>query len=243
MKVLAIGLNETTLMFLRAHGIAAEPQDVADAEDFESWIRDGIYDAAVLDLEESGLGIYVARPSREHRIVTPVIGVSRGTEGRPWSDHRALFLENGGDDLIKGPVNPRELAASLRAASRRFTGSLHDVTEFRSGTTTLRINRTTSSVAVNGTPLDLTGKERDILLLLASSPGRVLTKEMLLNQLYTDGVEDEPCLKIIDVFICKLRKKLAAADVGTKAFIDTVWGRGYRFPLQSELDAPLRGAA
>src|SRR3990167_2109133 len=117
MKVLAIGLDETTLMFLRTHGIVAEPQDVADAEDFESWVRDGVYDAAVLDLEKSGLGIYVARPSREHNIVTPVIGISRGTENRPWSDHRALFLENGGDDLLRGPGNPPELTASLRAAS------------------------------------------------------------------------------------------------------------------------------
>ncbi|MEQ9447477.1 MAG: response regulator transcription factor, partial [Rhodospirillaceae bacterium] len=80
------------------------------------------------------------------------------------------------------------------------------------------------SVAVAGTPVHLTGKEYGILELLALRKGTTLTKEMFLNHLY--GGMDEPELKIIDVFVCKLRKKLATASGGNN-FIETVWGRGY----------------
>jgi two-component system cell cycle response regulator CtrA len=70
----------------------------------------------------------------------------------------------------------------------------------------------------------LTGKEYQMLELLSLRKGTTLTKEMFLNNLY--GGMDEPELKIIDVFICKLRKKLANASDG-KDYIETVWGRGY----------------
>ncbi len=72
--------------------------------------------------------------------------------------------------------------------------------------------------------MHLTGKEYQMLELLSLRKGTTLTKEMFLNHLY--GGMDEPELKIIDVFICKLRKKLASA-AGGKNFIETVWGRGY----------------
>jgi two-component system cell cycle response regulator CtrA len=70
----------------------------------------------------------------------------------------------------------------------------------------------------------LTGKEYQMLELLSLRKGTTLTKEMFLNHLY--GGMDEPELKIIDVFICKLRKKLASATSGAH-YIETVWGRGY----------------
>ena len=75
-----------------------------------------------------------------------------------------------------------------------------------------------------GRPLHLTGKEYGILELLSLRKGTTLTKEMFLNHLY--GGMDEPELKIIDVFVCKLRKKLAQAT-GGENYIETVWGRGY----------------
>jgi two-component system cell cycle response regulator CtrA len=77
---------------------------------------------------------------------------------------------------------------------------------------------------VNGQPVHLTGKEYQMFELLSLRKGTTLTKEMFLNHLY--GGMDEPELKIIDVFICKLRKKLSAAT-GGKNYIETVWGRGY----------------
>jgi DNA-binding response OmpR family regulator len=88
----------------------------------------------------------------------------------------------------------------------------------------LRVNLDTKTVDVNGQRVHLTGKEYQMLELLSLRKGTTLTKEMFLNHLY--GGMDEPELKIIDVFICKLRKKLQAATSG-KHYIETVWGRGY----------------
>jgi two-component system, cell cycle response regulator CtrA len=88
----------------------------------------------------------------------------------------------------------------------------------------LIVNLDTKTVEVNGVRVHLTGKEYQILELLALRKGTTLTKEVFLNHLY--GGMDEPELKIIDVFICKLRKKLANASNG-KNYVETVWGRGY----------------
>jgi len=88
----------------------------------------------------------------------------------------------------------------------------------------LRVNLDTKAVEVNGQRVHLTSKEYEMLELLWLRKGTTLTKEMILNHLY--GVMGEPELKIIDVFICKLRKKLQAAT-GGQPYIETVWGRGY----------------
>jgi len=88
----------------------------------------------------------------------------------------------------------------------------------------LKVNLDTKAVEVNGQRVHLTTKEYEMLELLWLRKGTTLTKEMFLNHLY--GGMDEPELKIIDVFICKLRKKLQAAN-GGRPYIETVWGRGY----------------
>jgi two-component system cell cycle response regulator CtrA len=112
---------------------------------------------------------------------------------------------------------------------RRSKG--HSESIIRTGALTLNIDERT--VELNGKPLHLTSKEYGILELLSLRKGTALTKEMFLNHLY--GGIDEPELKIIDVFICKLRKKLADATGGHN-YIETLWGRGYmlRDPLASE---------
>ena len=89
----------------------------------------------------------------------------------------------------------------------------------------LVVHLSTRDVSVNDQPVHLTGKEYDILELLSLRKGTTITKEMFLNHLY--GGVDEPELKIIDVFVCKLRKKLAQATGGNH-YIETIWGRGYR---------------
>jgi two-component system cell cycle response regulator CtrA len=104
----------------------------------------------------------------------------------------------------------------------------------------LVVDPNTRTVSADGQPVRLTPKEYEILELLSSRKGKTLTKEMILNHLY--GGKDEPALKIIDVFVCKLRKKLSA---GNKRYIETVWGRGYRLcePTQLTPVASPRGAA
>ena len=88
----------------------------------------------------------------------------------------------------------------------------------------LVVNLDTRVVSVDDQPVDLSGKEYGILELLSLRKGTTITKEMFLDHL--DGGMDEPELKIIDVFVCKLRKKLAQATGGTH-HIETIWGRGY----------------
>jgi two-component system cell cycle response regulator CtrA len=110
--------------------------------------------------------------------------------------------------------------ARIHAIIRRSKG--HSDSVIRTGK--MIVNLDTRTVDVDGSPLHLTGKEYGILELLSLRKGTTLTKEMFLNHLY--GCMEEPELKIIDVFICKLRKKLAGASKG-KNYIETVWGRGY----------------
>ena len=89
-------------------------------------------------------------------------------------------------------------------------------------------------VTADGKPIRLTGREYSILELLSVRLGVTVTKEMLLGHLY--GGKDEPELKIIDVFVCHLRKKLAQARDGNH-YIETVWGRGYRLCAPAEMPA------
>jgi two-component system cell cycle response regulator CtrA len=97
----------------------------------------------------------------------------------------------------------------------------------------LVVNLDRKTVEVNGASVHLTGKEYEILEFLRLRKGTPVTKEMFLTSLY--GGMDEPEIKIIDVFICKLRKKLAYAS-GGKDYIETIWGRGYI--LQQPMDEP-----
>ena len=121
---------------------------------------------------------------------------------------------------------------------RRSKG--HSDSVIRTGKLTVNLDART--VEVDSQPIHLTGKEYGILELLSLRKGTTLTKEMFLNHLY--GGIDEPELKIIDVFVCKLRKKLASAT-GGQSYIETVWGRGYvlRDPVEETQDMPMTAAA
>ena len=105
-----------------------------------------------------------------------------------------------------------------------IVGASEDHAEPTIRTSKLAVNLDTQVVTVDDKPVHLTGKEHAILELLSLRKGTVLTKKMFLNQLYRGAHEPDP--KIIDVFICKLRKKLVQATGGNH-YIETVWGRGY----------------
>jgi len=144
-------------------------------------------------------------------------------------DNKVKGLGFGADDYLTKPFEKRELIARIQAIIRRSKGHAHSVIQ----TGRLTIDLETRTVEVDAKPLHLTGKEYGVLELLSLRKGTTLTKEMFLNHLY--GGMDEPELKIIDVFICKLRKKLSQAT-GDENYIETVWGRGYvlRDPAAAE---------
>src|ERR1700741_4061841 len=175
------------------------------------------YDIIILDLMLPDIdGYEVLRRLRSARVNTPILILS----GLNELDSKIKGLGFGADDYLTKPFDRRELLARIQAIVRRSKGHWDSLIT----TGKLMVNLDTRTVEVEGQPLHLTGKEYGILELLSLRKGTTLTKEMFLNHLY--GGMDEPELKIIDVFICKLRKKLAAATHG-KHHIETVWGRGY----------------
>ncbi|CAO3379509.1 response regulator transcription factor CtrA [Azospirillum argentinense] len=175
------------------------------------------YDIIILDLMLPDIdGYEVLRRLRAARVTTPILILS----GLSELDHKIKGLGFGADDYLTKPFDKRELIARIQAIVRRSKG--HSDSIIRTGR--LTVNLDTRTVEVDNQPLHLTGKEYGILELLSLRKGTTLTKEMFLNHLY--GGMDEPELKIIDVFVCKLRKKLAAATQGDN-YIETVWGRGY----------------
>jgi len=175
------------------------------------------YDIILLDLMLPDIdGYEVLRRLRSARVNTPILILS----GLSELDSKIKGLGFGADDYLTKPFDRRELIARIQAIVRRSKG--HSDSIIRTGK--LSVNLDARTVEVESQPLHLTGKEYGILELLSLRKGTTLTKEMFLNHLY--GGMDEPELKIIDVFVCKLRKKLASATGGDN-YIETVWGRGY----------------
>ena len=184
------------------------------------------YDIIILDLMLPDIdGYEVLRRLRSSRVNTPILILS----GLSELDNKIKGLGFGADDYLTKPFDRRELLARIQAIVRRSKG--HSESVIKTGK--LTVNLDTRTVEVETQPLHLTGKEYGILELLSLRKGTTLTKEMFLNHLY--GGMDEPELKIIDVFVCKLRKKLSNAT-GGENYIETVWGRGYvlRDPSSSE---------
>jgi two-component system cell cycle response regulator CtrA len=175
------------------------------------------YDIIILDLMLPDMhGIDVLKRLRDARVETPVLILSGLTE----SEMKVKGLGTGADDYLTKPFDKKEFLARIQAIVRRSKG--HSQSIIKTGK--LAVNLDAQTVEAKGQPVHLTGKEYGILELLSLRKGTTLTKEMFLNHLY--GGMDEPELKIIDVFICKLRKKLSNATDGEN-YIETIWGRGY----------------
>ncbi|MEL6583133.1 MAG: response regulator transcription factor [Pseudomonadota bacterium] len=190
------------------------------------------YDLILLDLNLPDMhGYDVLKRVRLARVETPILILS----GIADMDAKLKGFGFGADDYLTKPVNREELVARIHAIVRRSKGHAQSVIQ----TGKITVNLDSKTVDVEGATVHLTGKEYQMLELLSLRKGTTLTKEMFLNHLY--GGMDEPELKIIDVFICKLRKKLAEAT-GGDTHIETVWGRGYvlRDPVASRAGEDLR---
>ena len=186
------------------------------------------YDLILLDLDLPDMnGHEVLRQLRMSKVETPILILT----GSDDTESKIKGFGFGADDYLTKPFHREELVARIHAIIRRSKG--HSQSVIRTGQ--IGVNLDAKTVEVGGKTVHLTGKEYQMLELLSLRKGTTLTKEMFLNHLY--GGMDEPELKIIDVFICKLRKKLAQAT-GGENYIETVWGRGYvlRAPEPAQMD-------
>lgn len=175
------------------------------------------YDIILLDLNLPDMtGFDVLKSLRVSKVNTPILILT----GLGDTENKVRGLGFGADDYMTKPFHKDELVARIHAIVRRSKG--HSQSVIKTGS--LTVNLDAKTVEVENQRVHLTGKEYQMLELLSLRKGTTLTKEMFLNHLY--GGMDEPELKIIDVFICKLRKKLATATSG-EHYIETVWGRGY----------------
>src|SRR5215218_12318 len=191
------------------------------------------YDIILLDLNLPDMSGYeVLRTLRVAKVKTPILILS----GLAGIEDKVKGLGSGADDYLAKPFHKDELVARIHAIVRRSKG--HAEAQVRCGDMVVYLDQ--KHVEVAGVRVNLTGKEYQMLELLALRSGSTLTKEMFLNHLY--GGMDEPELKIIDVFICKLRKKLSLACSGDN-YIETVWGRGYVLRDPEEVSEPEPQAA
>jgi two-component system cell cycle response regulator CtrA len=219
MRILVVEDDEPTAkaiqLALKSEGIVCDTTTVG--EDGLEIAKRYEYDLIILDLMLPDIdGYEILRRLRAIQVATPVLILS----GLSDIGDKIKGLGFGADDYITKPFDKSELVARVKAIVRRAKG--HPQSEIKVGR--LTVNISTQMVEVDGTPVHLTSREYAILELLAMRKGSTLPKETFLNHLY--GGMEEPEFKIIDVFICKLRKKLADAT-GGENFIETVWGRGY----------------
>jgi two-component system cell cycle response regulator CtrA len=232
MRVLLIEDDENTAqsieLMLKSEGFNVYTTDLG---------QDGVdlgkvydYDIILLDLSLPDMsGFEVLRALRVSKVKTPILILS----GRAGIENKVIGLGYGADDYMTKPFHKDELVARTYAVVRRSKGHAQSVIQ----TGGLIVNLDSKTVEVDGARVHLTGKEYKMLELLSLRKGTILTKEMFMNNLY--GGMDEPGSKIIDVFMCKLRKKLSNASDG-KEYIETAWGRGYvlREPREDEARIP-----
>lgn len=228
MRVLLVEDDDTIArsieMMLNSEGYVTDKTDMGEEGLEIGKLYD--YDIIILDLMLPDMDGYdVLKKLRAAKVETPILILS----GLAELDNKIQGLGFGADDYLTKPFEKKELLARIQAIVRRSQG--HSSSEIVTGQ--VAVNLDSRTVQVKGKPLHLTGKEYGILELLSLRKGSTLTKEQFLNHLY--GGMDEPEAKIIDVFICKLRKKLADAADGEN-YIETVWGRGYvlRDPTKDE---------
>jgi len=209
--------------FLRSR--LAIVDETTDSEEALDLVKFYDYDVILLRISEERLAdIDIVRKLRIARARAPIVAVARAMSEAA----RLRVLQAGADDLIVDALSHEEVFMKVQNLIRRNRGFSDNV--LRIGA--VEINMNAKKISAKGRPVTLTKKEYQIAEILALRKGNVLSKEAILDHLY--GGLDEPNPKIIDVFICKIRKKLQM--MGVDDFIETNWGRGYMV-IDHRLDA------
>ncbi len=227
MRVLLIEDDHDTAkiieLALAAEGIVCDITDLGD--DGKDASKYNEYDLVILDLMLPDMSGYdVLKSIRDYNLNVPVLILS----GLDDSEEKIKGLVFGADDYLTKPFDKRELIARLKAIIRRSKGHSKSIIKVAN----LIININTHSTTIDNKPVHLTSKEQSVLELMALKKGSVISKENFLSHLY-NGM-DEPELKIIDVFVCKMRKKLYDTSGGIN-YIETIWGRGYALKDPDEI--------
>lgn len=217
-------IRQLVRMYLEKEGFeVVEAADGGTALDYLSRER---FDLVVLDLMMPGTdGWTVCREVRKKDNQVPIIMLTaRGDEV-----DRVLGLEMGADDYVVKPFSPRELVARIKAVLRR--ANREESASVDPGVLTypgLIIDPLSRKVEVSGQVVNLTPKEYDLLYFLARSPGRVFTREQLLEKVW--GYDYYGDSRTVDTHITRLREKLSRVG-GSPQYIVTVWGVGYKFEV------------
>ena len=212
-------------MTLEESGYFETTADSIESALFE--LKHNQIDAVLLDLNlPDGDGTRLARLIRKNHMPVPILVVS----GNSGIDDKITALGAGAVGYPTKPFDRHELVANLDAIIRRTHG--HSAATVNAGNLMVDLSR--NYAKIGDARLDLMAKEFRIIEFLALRKGAVLSKDAFLNHLY--GGIDEPEPKIIDVFMCKLRRKLADAGA-TGVVIDTIWGQGYILREMRDYDA------
>ena len=213
-------IREVVGLYLRRDG--HNVISAADGEEALQLFRCDAPDLVVLDLMLPKLGgLEVCRRMRAERRVPLIMLTARGEE-----DERIVGLSLGADDYVVKPVSPRELAARVGAVLRRVEESSGDIDQKVLSFDGLRIDPNTREILVRGEPATLTGREFDLLHHLASSPGRVYTRDQLMELVW--GYTFSADTSTVTVHVRRLREKVEP-DPAKPRYLQTVWGVGYKF--------------
>jgi two-component system, cell cycle response regulator CtrA len=182
------------------------------------------HDVIILDLMLPDIdGYRVLKRLRDARVKTPVLILS----GLGEVDSKLKALGIGADDYLTKPFDRRELIARIGALVRRTRGLADPIVNVGK----MSIDLKGRNANTNGQTIPLSKREFSILELLTLRKGKVVSKETILDHLY--GGMDEPDMKIVDVFVCKLRAKISKAT-GGEHYIGTAWGAGYKLEQPPE---------
>jgi DNA-binding response OmpR family regulator len=213
-------IREVVGLYLRRDG--HEVVSATDGEEALEVFSESKPDLVVLDLMLPKIsGLEVCRRMREDRRVPLIMLTARGEE-----EERIVGLSLGADDYVVKPFSPRELAARVAAVLRRVEESSGPGDQRVLSFDDLRIDPSTREVLVRGEPVTLTAREFDLLYELASSPGRVYTRDQLMELVW--GYTFSADTSTVTVHVRRLREKVEP-DPARPRYLQTVWGVGYKF--------------
>ena len=221
MNILLIEDEARVADFIR-RGLAAEGWTVDHAGDGETGLlhaEDAAYDVILLDLMLPGIqGQDVCRKLRARKNTTPILMLT----ALDASEEKVEGLRVGADDYLPKPFDFEELVARIEALRRRATNYAEDTSQAVLRLGELSFDRASLRVEVSGTEIDLSKKERDLLVLFMSNAGRVLSRERILNTVW--GINEDPLTNVVDVYVGRIRRKIG--DEGNR--IATLRNVGYR---------------